>query len=73
DAGGLPDFINEDVGALVPIDDPDLLAHAIINEIENNTKKSKGIYANKYAYENFTWKKQVEQMISLYQQALDSN
>ncbi|MBW1846780.1 MAG: glycosyltransferase family 4 protein [Deltaproteobacteria bacterium] len=73
DAGGLPDFINEDVGALVPIDDPDLLAHAIINEIENNTKQSKGIYANQYAYENFTWKKQVEQMISLYQQALDSN
>ncbi len=72
-AGGLPDFINEDVGALVPIDDPDSLAKAIIHEIENKTKQSKGIYASQYAYENFTWEKQVDKMIRLYQQAINAN
>jgi len=72
-AGGLPDFINDDVGGLVPVDDPDSLAQAIISEIENNTKQSKGIYANQYAYKNFTWKKQVDKMITLYQKAIDAN
>ena len=71
DAGGLPDFINEKVGALVPVDDPESLARAIINEIEGGAKQSKGIYANKYAYESYTWEKQVAKMIALYQQAMD--
>lgn len=70
-AGGLPDFINEDVGALVPVDDPKSLADAIISEIENSTKQTKGVYANQYAYENYTWKQQVAKMITLYRQAID--
>ncbi|HSM70727.1 MAG TPA: glycosyltransferase family 4 protein [Anaerolineales bacterium] len=69
-AGGLPDFINEKVGALVPVDDPESLAQAIISEIKNNTKQTKGVYANQYAYENYTWEKQVAKMIELYQQAI---
>lgn len=71
-AGGLPDFINEEVGSLVPVDDPERLADAIISEIKNNTKQTKGVYANQYAYENYTWKQQVAKMITLYQQAIDS-
>ena len=70
-AGGLPDFINEEVGVLVPVDDPERLADAIISEVENNTKQTKGVYANQYAYENYTWKQQVAKMITLYQQAID--
>lgn len=69
-AGGLPDFINEEVGALVPVDDPERLAEEIISEIENNTKQTKGVYANQYAYENYTWKQQVAKMITLYRQAI---
>ena len=69
-AGGLPDFINEEVGALIPVDDSKGLAQAIINEIENNTKQTKGVYANQYAYENYTWKQQVAKMASLYEQAV---
>ncbi|MGB7873344.1 MAG: glycosyltransferase [Anaerolineales bacterium] len=72
-AGGLPDFINQEVGALVPVDDPEALAHAIISEIENGTKQSKGIYANQYAYETYTWEKQVAKMIALYQEAIDAH
>lgn len=72
-AGGLPDFINEEVGALVPVDDPESLAQAIVNEIENDTKQTKGVYANQYAYENYTWEKQVAKMVALYQQAIDAH
>jgi glycosyltransferase involved in cell wall biosynthesis len=72
-AGGLPDFINEDVGRLVPVDDPDNLAQAIIGEIESNTKRSKGVNANHFAYESFTWEKQVGKMIELYQEAIEVN
>lgn len=72
-AGGLPDFINEQVGALVAVDDPESLAQAIIAEVENNTKQTKGRYANQYAYENYTWEKQVAKMVSLYQQVLNTH
>ena len=68
--GGLPDFINDEVGALVPVDDPDALAAAIISEIEQNTKQTKGPRANQYAYQNFTWKTQVAMMIDLYGEAI---
>jgi glycosyltransferase involved in cell wall biosynthesis len=68
--GGLPDFINESVGALVPVDDPAGLALAIIAEVENGTKQTKGVYASQYALDRFTWSQQVAEMIKLYQGAL---
>ncbi len=68
-AGGLPDFINDKVGALVPLEDAEALAQAIIAEIQNNTKQTKGVYANEYAYQSYTWTKQVEKMVELYEQA----
>lgn len=71
-AGGLPDFINTEVGALVPVGDHDSLAAAIIDEIKNNTKQTKGVYANQYAFENYTWKQQVAKMISLYHAAIEN-
>jgi glycosyltransferase involved in cell wall biosynthesis len=71
-AGGLPDFINEEVGALVPMEDPQALGDKIVEEIKNNTKATKGVYANEYAYNSYTWGKQVEKMIKLYEGAIES-
>lgn len=68
--GGLPDFIHESVGALVAVDDPDGLAAAIMGEIANGTKRSKGLYASQYALDNFTWTRQVAKMIKLYEGVL---
>ncbi|MCP4372382.1 MAG: glycosyltransferase family 4 protein [Deltaproteobacteria bacterium] len=68
--GGLPDFVNEKVGTLVPIDDPESLAAAIITEIKNGTKKTKGVFASQYALKNFTWARQVIEMTKLYENAL---
>lgn len=70
--GGFPDFINGSVGALVPVDDPDGLAAAIVAEVENGTKRTKGIYASRYALDNFTWANQVAKMIELYEGAIGS-
>lgn len=72
DRGGLPDFINQDVGALVPVDDPQALAEAIIEEIEGRTKRTKGVYASQYALDGFSWPGQVTRMVKLYRQAIES-
>ena len=69
-AGGLPDFINEDVGALVPMDDPDALAAAIINEVQSNAKQHKGPYCAEYALKDYSWRGQVGKMIDLYKEAI---
>lgn len=69
DVGGLPDCINEEVGKLVPSDDPASLAAALLAELENGTKHTKGVYASQYALENFTWEHLVAQMMKLYQGA----
>jgi glycosyltransferase involved in cell wall biosynthesis len=65
-AGGLPDFINENVGKLVEMDNPKALAEGIIEELKNNTKKSKGTYAAKYAKENYSWQSNLDKVIALY-------
>jgi glycosyltransferase involved in cell wall biosynthesis len=70
EAGGLPDFINEEVGALVPLEDPEALATAIIAELHQGSKYTKGKVAAQYAIENFTWTRQVGKMIALYEEAL---
>ncbi len=70
-AGGLPDFVNKKVGALVEMNNPEELASALIYELQNNTKSSKGIYANKYTLENFSWSKTLGKVIDLYELAIE--
>ena len=70
-AGGLPDFINENVGKLVEMDNPKALAEGIIEELKNNTKKSKGTYAAKYAKENYSWQSNLDKVIALYKKVLN--
>ncbi|MEE9525563.1 MAG: glycosyltransferase family 4 protein [Candidatus Woesearchaeota archaeon] len=67
-AGGLPDFINSKVGQLVPMNNPDALAKAIIEELKNKTKQTKGKYAAKYAKKNFSWGSTLKKVIQLYKQ-----
>ena len=69
-AGGLPDFINENVGALVPMDDPNALAAGIINEVQSNAKQHKGPYCAEYALKDYSWRGQVGKMIALYEEAI---
>jgi glycosyltransferase involved in cell wall biosynthesis len=72
DKGGLPDFINERVGTLVPVDDDVALSEAIIAEVVGGSKRTKGPYAAQYAAEGFSWTGQVAKMADLYQEALNN-
>ncbi len=69
-AGGLPDFINDRVGALVPVGDHVALAQAIIQEVEAGSKQTKGRFAAQYALDDYSWPSQVTKMADLYGQAL---
>jgi len=66
DAGGLPDFVNAQVGALVPMENPDALAEAIIAELRENTKLTKGKVAAAYALKTYSWKRSLQKVIDLY-------
>jgi glycosyltransferase involved in cell wall biosynthesis len=68
--GGLPDFINDQVGALVAVGDHQALAQAIINELQANSKQDKGVYAAQYALAGYSWPSQVKKMADLYVAAL---
>ena len=70
-AGGLPDFINNEVGALVPLEDPEALAQAIVAELKAGSKQTKGKYAAQYALDGYSWPSQVKKMAQLYETALD--
>ncbi len=72
DKGGLPDFINDRVGALVPVEDHAALAKTIIEEVTGGTKATKGVHAAQYALQNFSWSGQVAKMARLYKSALGS-
>ena len=69
--GGLPEFVSEEVGSLVDKNDVEAFAAAVVKELSSQSKKSKGIAANKFAFENYTWSKQVDKMVTLYQEAIE--
>jgi len=71
-AGGLPDFINNKVGQLVKMEDVEALSEAVIEELKNNTKLTKGKYAREYAVENYSWKKTLRNVIEIYKEAIES-
>lgn len=70
--GGLPDFIDDRVGRLVPLEDWQALGEAIAGEILAQTKASKGVFAARYAREGFSWKRSVPRMATLMQSAIGS-
>ncbi|MFO7897223.1 MAG: glycosyltransferase, partial [Candidatus Cloacimonadales bacterium] len=70
-AGGLPDFINSEVGKLVEMENPAALAEAIIAELAAEAKQEKGPLAARYALEKYSWAHSIEAVRAIYQSALD--
>lgn len=68
--GGLPDFINEDIGALVDVDDDIALAEAIINELVRPDKKIRGKRAHEYAVNNFSWENTIKEVEKIYKEVI---
>jgi len=69
-AGGLPDFINQDVGRLFKMNDADDLAKKIILALKNNDKEKKGKTAAKYALDKFSWARVINEVLSVYNSVL---
>ena len=64
--GGLPDIINDDVGALVDVDDSYGLSAAILNELYRPDRAQRKKYAAKYAYENYAQDLLMDELIEIY-------
>ena len=64
--GGLPDIINDKVGALVDVDDAFGLATAIQNEIFHPDRAERGKYAAQYALDNYAQGSLMETLINIY-------
>ena len=67
----LQDIINTSFGALVESINPTAFANAIIKELKDNTKQSKGKQAAEYALEKYSWNNSTNEVIELYKQALN--
>lgn len=70
--GGLPDFINKKVGALVEVEDELELSRCIIEEIERTDKVERKNYCHNYAKNNFSWKKSITEVEALYEEVIKS-
>ncbi len=70
DAGGLPDFINNRVGKLFKMGNHRKLARKVIDSLQQNDKETKGTYAAKYALNNFSWNRVVQELTTVYKSVL---
>ena len=69
-AGGLPDFINQDVGRLFKMNDSNDLAAKIITALKNNDKEKKGKRAAEYALNKFSWARVIDEVLAVYNSVL---
>jgi glycosyltransferase involved in cell wall biosynthesis len=69
-AGGLPDFINQEVGRLFKMNDSDDLAAKIIAALKNNDKEKKGEKAAEYALNKFSWARVIDEVLEVYNSVL---
>lgn len=68
--GGLPDFVIDDVGTLVDVEDDLALADAIVNELQRDDKINRGKFAHKYALDNFAWKLSIKRVEAIYKESM---
>ncbi len=70
-AGGLPDFINKNVGRLFEMDNSIDLAEKIISALKNNDKAKKEKKAAQYALNNFSWARVIDKLLEVYKTAIE--
>ena len=68
--GGLIDFINPDIGALVDVEDDIALAEAIINELVRPDKQERKKRVHEYAMNNFSWDNTIKEVEKIYQEVI---
>lgn len=66
-SGGMPDFINEDVGILIDIENPDMLATSI-NKILNKEKKYNKEKIAQYALDEYSQDNFIKYLVKLFEE-----
>ncbi|MFW6035094.1 MAG: glycosyltransferase family 4 protein [Halothermotrichaceae bacterium] len=66
-AGGLMDFINDEVGCFFPMNDYHTLAEKVIYCLENDFKSNREEFCIQYAQQQFSWERVVRDLNSVYQ------
>ncbi len=69
--GGPEDIVNDTVGRLVPKENPEALANAIL-EVIGERQKFESVKLRDYALNNFTWEQIAIQMVDLYGKAINA-
>ena len=64
--GGLPDIINDDVGALVDVDDAFGLSAAILQELYRPDRAQRGRFVAKYALEKYAQDSLIDFLIEIF-------
>jgi len=67
--GGIPDFINEDVGVLVEKENVEQLAYEI-NRILNGENNFDKEYLKNYEKENYSQKTSIKRLIKIYEEIM---
>lgn len=70
DQGGLPDFITPEVGHLVPVEDHEALAQAILEELTHPEKTKRDATCAAYALASFSWKHAIASVEDLYRRIM---
>lgn len=70
DQGGLKDFITEEVGGLIPVDDDLALGRKIIRELTRDDKDERAINAFNYVKDYFSWEEYIGRLEKIYRDIL---
>ena len=68
--GGLPDFITDEVGELVPVEDSEALSRAILKMLKNNSQREMADVCHNYAKLNFSRHISIKKVAEMYQEIL---
>lgn len=72
--GGLPEAVDNNVGALFPVENSDYLAGAIVKLLKDKPLRTKlGVNARKRVEERFTWQSSARKIKQVYQELLESH
>jgi glycosyltransferase involved in cell wall biosynthesis len=67
---GLPEILSDKTGGLVPVDDHELLAEAVVQAINENWKQTKGPAARAYVREHHSLERLVPKIVAQYEQVI---
>lgn len=68
--GGLVDFVDDTIGAVIDEEDYAALAQAVIDEVRNPDKEAKRKRAYEFAISNFSWKRVISEVLDVYKESV---